>query len=340
MSAYARELQETARAIVAPSKGILAMDESNGTCNKRFEKRGIPATEESRRAYRQLILTAPNLADYINGPILYDETIRQSTDDGVPFIDLVKDAGMILGIKVDESTIALAGYPDEKVTEGLDGLRDRLAEYYDMGARFAKWRSVITIGDGIPSRACIEANAHGLARYAALCQEAGLVPIVEPEVLINGDHTIERCFEVTDATLHEVFDQLYTQGVDFEGMVLKPNMVLSGADCPTQAGVDEVADATIACLRKNVPATVAGIAFLSGGQSEERASAHLNAMNAKFASECPWPVTFSFSRAIQQSALDCWSEDRDNNVEAAQEKLVYRAKCNSQAVRGEYTGDE
>ncbi|MEO1131342.1 MAG: class I fructose-bisphosphate aldolase [Cyanobacteria bacterium J06639_1] len=335
-SAYAAELRATAQAMVAKGKGILAMDESNGTCNKRFATLGIPTTEERRRAYRQLILATPNLSESISGPILYDETIRQSTAAGVPFLKVITDAGMIPGIKVDTGAKDFAAHPGEKVTEGLDGLRDRIAEYYQMGARFAKWRAVITIGDGIPSRACLVANAHGLARYAALCQEGGLVPIVEPEVLIDSCHTLERCWQVTDETLHEVFEQLYTQGVEYDQMILKPSMVISGKDCPQQASVDEVADATIACLRKNVPATVAGIAFLSGGQSKERSSAHLSTMNAKYGSNCPWPVTFSYARAIQQPALDHWVGD-DSKIAAAQEKLLQRAKFNSAASKGEYT---
>ncbi|MEM9541881.1 MAG: class I fructose-bisphosphate aldolase [Cyanobacteria bacterium P01_E01_bin.42] len=338
MSAYTQELRTTARAMVARGKGILAMDESNGTCNKRFQKLGIPATEEYRQAYRQLILTTPDLANYISGPILYDETIRQSTTDGVSFLKAIADAGMIPGIKVDTGAKDLAGHANEKVTEGLDGLRDRIAEYYQMGARFAKWRAVITIGDGIPSRACIEANAHGLARYAALCQEGGLVPIVEPEVLIDGDHTLERCWQVTDETLHEVFNHLYTQGVAYDQMILKPSMVISGKDCPTQASVEEVAEATVNCLLKNVPASVAGIAFLSGGQSMKRSSAHLNAMNSLFASQCPWPVTFSYARAIQQPALDHWSGNSDRVAEA-QQKLLTRAKLNSAASIGEYSSE-
>jgi fructose-bisphosphate aldolase class I len=338
MSVYAQELRETARAMVARGKGILAMDESNGTCNKRFQKLGIPATEEYRQAYRQLILTTANLANYISGPILYDETIRQSTRDGVPFLKVIADAGMIPGIKVDTGAKDLAGHPGEKVTEGLDGLRDRIAEYYQLGARFAKWRAVITIGDGIPSPACIEVNAHALARYAALCQEGGLVPIVEPEVLIDGNHTLERCWQVTDATLHEVFNQLHTQGVAYDQMILKPSMVISGKDCPQQASVEAVAEATINCLLKNVPASVAGIAFLSGGQSMENSSAHLNAMNAMFGAQCPWPVTFSYARAIQQPALDHWAGD-DSRVAEAQTRLLYRAQCNSAASLGEYSAD-
>ena len=338
MSAYTQELRATAQAMVAKGKGVLAMDESNGTCNKRLQKRNIPASEESRQAYRQLILTTPELSNYISGPILYDETIRQKTQDGVPFLNVITNAGMIPGIKVDTGAKDLAGHPNEKVTEGLDGLRDRIAEYYAMGARFAKWRAVITIGDGIPSQACIEANAHGLARYAALCQAGGLVPIVEPEVLINGDHTLAQCWQVTDATLHEVFNQLYTQGVAYDQMILKPSMVIPGQECPQQADVETVAEATVNCLLKNVPASVAGIAFLSGGQSVEQASAHLNAMNKMFADQCPWPITFSYARAIQQPALDYWAGE-DSKVEGAQQRLLKRAQCNSAASQGEYSSE-
>jgi fructose-bisphosphate aldolase class I len=336
MGMYDQELRHTAQAMVAKGKGILAMDESNGTCNKRFQILGIPATEEYRQAYRQLILKTPELSNYVSGPILYDETIRQSTTDGMSFVQVIQDAGMIPGIKVDAGAKDLAGHPNEKVTEGLDGLRERVAEYYKMGARFAKWRAVITIGDTIPSRACIEANAHGLARYASLCQEGGLVPIVEPEVLINGDHTLERCFEVTDETLHTVFNHLHTQGVAFDQMILKPSMVIAGKDCAEQADIEAVAEATIRCLLKNVPATVAGIAFLSGGQSMEQSSAHLNAMNQMFGDTCPWPVTFSYARAIQQPALDYWSGD-SSRVEEAQRRLLHRAKCNSAASTGQYS---
>ena len=338
MGLYAQELRKTAQALVAPGKGILAMDESNGTCNKRFEALGIPATEEYRQVYRQLILTTPNLANYISGPILYDETLRQSTQAGVPFLQVIADAGMIPGIKVDAGAKELAGHPGEKVTEGLDGLRDRIAEYYQLGARFAKWRAVITIGDRIPSRACIEANAHALARYATLCQEGGLVPIVEPEVLIDGDHSLERCAQVTDETLHAVFNQLYSQNVAFDQMILKPSMVIAGQDCPQQSGVEAVAEATIACLLKNVPATVAGIAFLSGGQSAEQSAAHLNAMDKLFGDQCPWRVTFSYARAIQQPALNYWRGD-SSRIAEAQQRLLHRAKCNSAASQGNYSSE-
>lgn len=338
MSVYAQELRATAQAMVTKGKGILAMDESNGTCNKRFQKQGIPPTEEYRQSYRELILTTQGVSDYISGPILYDETIRQSTKDGVPFLKVITDAGMIPGIKVDTGAKDLAGHPNEKVTEGLDGLRDRIAEYYQMGARFAKWRAVITIGDGIPSQACIEANAHALARYAALCQEGGLVPIVEPEVLIDGDHTLEQCWHVTDATLHAVFNHLYTQDVAFDQMILKPSMVIAGKGCAQQASVEEVAEATVSCLLKNVPASVAGVAFLSGGQSMEQASAHLNAMNQAFSDQCPWPLTFSYARAIQQPALEYWAGD-SSRVAEAQARLLKRAQCNSAASRGEYSSE-
>ncbi|MBW4652419.1 MAG: fructose-bisphosphate aldolase class I [Kaiparowitsia implicata GSE-PSE-MK54-09C] len=335
MSTYANELRATAQAMVAPGKGILAMDESNGTCNKRFAALGIPTTEERRRTYRELILTTPGLSEAISGAILYDETIRQSTQSGVPFTQVMKDAGILIGIKVDTGAKDLAGCPNEKVTEGLDGLRDRIAEYYQMGARFAKWRAVITIGDDIPSLTCLEANAHGLARYAALCQEGGLVPIVEPEVLITGDHSLETSYAVTDQTLQAVFHQLRLQQVALDQMILKPSMVISGADCATQASVEQVAEMTIRCLRSNVPAMVPGIAFLSGGQSNEKASAHLNRMNADYGDQCPWRVTFSYARAIQQTALNHWAGD-DSKIGAAQQLLYRRAKLNSAASMGQY----
>ncbi|NJO94239.1 MAG: fructose-bisphosphate aldolase class I [Hydrococcus sp. RM1_1_31] len=338
MNTYAQELKATAKAMVAPGKGILAMDESNHTCNKRFEKLGIPKMVEQRQAYRELILTTPGLSEYISGAILYDETIRQFTKEGVPFTTVMADAGIIIGIKVDTGAKDLAGHPNEKITEGLDGLRDRIAEYYKMGARFAKWRAVITVGDDIPSWACIEANAHALARYAALCQEGGLVPIVEPEVLIDGDHTLERCYTVTEEALRTVFDQLFCQKVAFDQIILKPSMVISGLACPIEANVEQVADATIQCLLNNVPATVAGIAFLSGGQSNERASEHLNAMNIKYKSQCPWPITFSYARAIQQPALEHW-RGNDAHVAAAQQLLLHRAKCNSAASLGQYSAE-
>ena len=332
----AQELREIAGALVAGSKGLLAMDESNPTCNKRFEKVGIPQTEEARRAYRELIVTTPGLGEFIGGVILYDETIRQSKKDGTLFIKVITGAGIIPGIKVDTGAKELAGHPGEKITEGLDGLRGRLKEYSQMGARFAKWRAVITIADGLPSRGCIEANAHALARYAALCQETGLVPIIEPEVLMEGTHTLARCSEVTEAVLRTVFDRLYEQRVLLEGMILKPNMVLPGLACPRQETVDEVADATVQCLSRAVPAAVPSIAFLSGGQSPELASERLNAMNVRFRSRSPWALAFSFARAIQQPALEIWKGD-EANAPAAQKALHHRARCNWAARRGEYT---
>jgi fructose-bisphosphate aldolase class I len=356
----AQNLIDTARKLVADDKGLLAMDESNPTCNKRFAKMGIPQTMEARRAYRELIVTTPGLGESISGVILYDETIRQKKTDGTPFLKVLADAGIIPGIKVDTGAKDMAGHPGEKITEGLDGLRDRLKEYFQMGARFAKWRAVIAVSDGVPSRGCIEANAQALARYAALCQEAGLVPIVEPEVLMDGSHTLERCCEVTEEVLRTVFNQLYGQRVMLEGMILKPNMVLPGLTCPLhkevkevgvgeqqyqvkltdrqpdeEQDIDEVADATVRCLLQAVPAAVPGIAFLSGGQSAELASARLNAMNVRFKSRLPWALAFSFARAIQQPALEIW-QGKEANVSAAQQALSLRARCNRAARRGEY----
>ncbi len=330
-----QELVNTAKALVAGDKGLLAMDESNPTCNKRFAALGIPQDENMRRAYREMIITTPGLSESISGAILYDETIHQHLTNGTPFIKAVTDAGIIPGIKVDGGAKELAGHPGEKVTEGLDGLRDRLNQYAKMGLRFAKWRAVITIGDGIPSQGCIDANAHALARYAALCQEAGLVPMVEPEVLMNGNHSLQKCFDVTEKVLHAVFNQLYSQGVLLEGMILKPNMVLPGLTCSTQQTVDEVADTTVNCLLRTVPAAVPGIAFLSGGQSGELASARLNAMNVRFKNRMPWALAFSYARAIQQPALELWL-GKEANVLKAQEALIHRAKCNKDARRGEY----
>jgi fructose-bisphosphate aldolase class I len=331
----AQELIFTARELVADDKGLLAMDESNPTCNQRFAKLGIPQTEDARRAYRELIVTTPDLCDSISGAILYDETIRQHTNDGTPFVRAIIDAGIIPGIKVDTGAKDMAGHPGEKLTEGLDGLRERLAEYAKMGARFAKWRAVIAVGDGIPSRDCIEANAEALARYAALCQEAGLVPIVEPEVLMDGAHTLEHCCEVTEEVLDRVFNHLCSQPVMLEGMLLKPNMVVPGLACPTQDSLDEVADATVRCLLRAVPPAIPGIAFLSGGQSPELASARLNAMNVRFKSQLPWALAFSFARAIQQPALEIWRGEVAH-VAAAQSALYHRARCNQAARRGEY----
>ena len=333
-----KEIIITAKSLVADDKGLLAIDESNPTCNKRFAAAGIPQTEEFRRSYREMIITTPGLGECISGLILYDETIRQKKKDGTLFIKAITDLGIIPGIKVDTGAKDMAGHPGEKITEGLDGLRDRLREYFQMGARFAKWRAVITIGNGIPSRGCIEANANALARYAGLCQEAGLVPIVEPEVLMTGGHTLEHCFEVTEEVLRTVFKQLYLQRVTLEGMILKPNMVLPGLACPKQETVEEVADITVECLLRAVPAAVPGIAFLSGGQSGELASARLNAMNVRFKSRLPWALAFSFARAIQQPALEIWHGE-DANVSAAQQALYHRANCNRAARLGKYNDD-
>ena len=331
-----QKLIDTAKALVADDKGLLAMDESNPTCNQRFAKLGIPQTEEMRRTYRELIVTTPGLSESISGAILCDETIRQRKTDSTPFARALADAGIVPGIKVDTGAKHLAGHPGEKITEGLDGLRDRLAEYSQMGARFAKWRAVIAIGEGTPTGGCVEANAHALARYAALCQEAGLVPVVEPEVLMEGGHTLERCGEETEEVLRGVFNQLYKQGVMLEGVILKPNMVLPGSTCPKQETVEEVADATVRCLLRSVPAAVPGIAFLSGGQSAELASARLNAMNVRFESRLPWALAFSFARAIQQPALEIWRGQEANVIEA-QRALCHRARCNRAARRGEYS---
>jgi fructose-bisphosphate aldolase class I len=311
------------------------MDESNPTCNKRFAALGIPQTEEARHAYRELIVTTKGLGESISGAILYDETIRQKKKDGTPFIKIIADAGIIPGIKVDIGAKDMAGHPGEKITEGLDGLRERLTEYFSMGARFAKWRAVIAIGEGLPSRGCIKANAQALARYAALCQEAGLVPVVEPEVLMDGNHTLDRCREVTENVLHSVFNHLYTQGMLLEGMLLKPNMVLPGLTCLKQETVEETADATVKSLLRTVPAAVPGIMFLSGGQSGKLASARLNAMNVRFKSRLPWALAFSFARALQQPALEIWRGE-EKRVLAAQQALYHRAICNRAARRGEY----
>lgn len=330
-------LETTARAMVADGKGLLAMDESTPTCGKRLQAVGVENTEANRITYRELLLGTPGLGDYISGAILYDETLRQKTHDGTPFPALAERQGILPGIKVDTGAKDLAGHPNEKVTEGLDGLRERLAGYRDLGARFCKWRAVITLGAGIPSRACIEANAHALARYAALCQEAALVPIVEPEVLIDGDHTIERSFEVTLETQRAVFEQLYRQGVLFEGMVLKPSMVIAGKKCARQSSPEQVAEWTLRCLRATVPAAVPGIAFLSGGQGDEQATQNLNAMNALGRElHLPWRLTFSYARALQHPALVKWS-GRPANAEAARRIFLHRARCNGAASRGRYT---
>ncbi len=329
------ELIATAKAMMVPDKGLLAMDESLPTCNKRFEEAGIPQTEEYRRKYRQLIVTTPKFGEVISGAILFDETIYQKTDEGVLFVDVLKQAGIIPGIKVDEGAVNMAGFPGEKITTGLDGLPARLENYYKLGARFAKWRAVITIGDGIPTGGCIEANMHLLARYAAMCQQAGIVPIVEPEVVMDGNHDIEKDFEVTRKALHELFNQLFRQNVVLEGLILKPNMVIPGNDSPKKASIDEVAELTVKCLLQSVPPAVPGVAFLSGGQSPEDGSAHLNAMHVKFKGKLPWALTFSYSRAIQEPALHEW-KGKDENVKTAQEILYKRAYLNNVARKGEY----
>ena len=332
----AEDLKATAQAMMAPGQGVLAADESTGTITKRFEKVGIESTEETRRDYREMLLTAPDIGKYISGVILYDETIRQKSSDGKPFPEMIRDNDIIPGIKVDTGAKPLALTENEKVTEGLDGLRERIAEYVEMGARFAKWRAVITIGEGIPSLYCIRANAHALARYAALCQEGGLVPIVEPETMIDGDHTIERCFEVTDLTLHEVFAALHEQRVRFDEMILKPNMVISGKDCPEQASPEQVAEMTIRCMKRNVPAAVPGVAFLSGGQTPEQATANLNAMNQL--GGVPWRLTYSYARALQQAAMDAWKGEK-SNMDAGRSAIAARAKLVSLASKGEYSED-
>jgi len=324
-------LHRIAQALVAGDKGLLAMDESHPTCNKRFAQVGIPQTVEARRAYRELLVTTPGLGECISGAILYDETIHQAKQDGTSFVDVLTQAEIIPGIKVDVGATEMAGFPGEKITEGLDGLRDRLHEYAHLGARFAKWRGVLTIGEGLPSRGCIEANMQALAQYAALCQEAGLVPIVEPEVLMDGAHSLARCGEVTEDVLLTLFRQLSTQRVDLQGMILKPNMVLPGKECPRQESVEQVADATVTCLLKAVP----GVAFLSGGQPSELASARLNAMNVRFKLRRPWGLSFSFSRALQQRALEIWA-GQEAHVVAAQQALYHRAVCNRAARRGTY----
>ena len=329
-------LSATAHAMVAPGKGILAMDESHPTCQKRFDALGIEFTEENRRAYRDMLVTAAGLGDHIGGAILFDETLRQKLLDGTPFPEHLNSIGIVPGIKVDKGAKDLAGHPGEKVTEGLDGLRDRLAEYAGLGARFAKWRAVITIGDGLPSEACLEANAHGLARYAALCQEADLVPIVEPEVLMNGEHDIDRSYDVTVHTLEVTFDQLARQGVWLEGIVLKPSMVISGDRCAERANVETVAARTVECLKKAVPAAVPGIAFLSGGQSDEEASAHLNAINQH--PDLPWAVTFSYGRALQQQAMKSWGGVEANRG-TGQDAIAKRARLNGAAARGAYNDE-
>jgi fructose-bisphosphate aldolase class I len=331
----AHELRAVAESIVADHKGILAADESTGTIKKRFDSIGVESTEESRQAYRNLLFTTPGVEDWIGGVILYDETIRQRADDGTPFAELLASRGIVPGIKVDTGAHDLANFPGETVTEGLDGLRERCAEYRQLGARFAKWRAVITIGDGIPTDGCIRANAHALARYAAICQEQDLVPIVEPEVLMDADNSIETCYDVTSRTLHAVFDELFGQGVDPAGTLLKPNMVISGKGSPAQADSGRIAKLTIKAFKRHVPAAVPGIVFLSGGQSEVEATQNLNEINRVGG---PWPLSFSYGRALQASALDAWHGD-PRNVEAGQQAFAQRARMNSLAVAGEWNAE-
>jgi fructose-bisphosphate aldolase, class I len=330
------QLEETARAMVAPGKGIIAIDESTTTIGKRFAAVGVESTEENRRAYREMLLTTPGLGQHISGAILYDETLRQKTKAGVSFVEVMNKAGVIPGIKVDKGTQPLAGFPGEVITEGLDGLRDRLKEYYALGARFAKWRAVITIGEDTPSGTCIESNSHALARYAALCQEQGLVPMVEPEVLMDGEHDIEVCYDVTEVVLRSLFGALYEHNVMLEGTILKASMVIAGKDCPDQAGVEEVAAATLRCLRASVPASLPGIVFLSGGQSDQAATAHLNAMNQM--GSHPWPLSFSYGRAMQSAALKLWAKDPAGNLAEAQKTVAARARDNGLAALGQWKG--
>jgi fructose-bisphosphate aldolase class I len=330
-------LNETARALVAPGKGILAADESSGTIKKRFDSIGCDSTEDRRRAYREMLFTTAGAAKHVSGVILFDETIRQNASDGRPLAKILESEGVIPGIKVDKGAVKLAKSPDELVTDGLDGLRERLVEYRELGARFAKWRAVITIGAHIPSRLCIDLNAHALARYAALCQEEGIVPIVEPEVLMDGDHSLERCYEVTTNTLHSVFDALYEQRVDLRGILLKPNMVLPGnKHASSPATPETVADATLACFVRTVPAAVPGIVFLSGGQGDEEATANLNAINAK--GPHPWALSFSYGRALQAASLKAW-KGADANMAAGQAAYLHRAEMNGLAAAGTYSAD-
>jgi fructose-bisphosphate aldolase class I len=328
-------LEETARELVSPGQGILAADESTGTIGKRFDAVGIESTEETRRQYRELLFTTEGIAEYLSGVILYDETIRQEASDGRPLTRVLLDHGVIPGIKVDKSTVSLPLSPEEKFTQGLDGLGERLEEYRQMGARFTKWRAVITIGEGIPSRGCIEANARTLALYAAFCQEQGFVPIVEPEVLIDGEHSIERCYEATEWMLHTTFQNLYEQNVEYSGMLLKPNMVISGKEAERQAGVEEVAQATVECMLRTVPAAVPGIVFLSGGQSTTQATAHLNAMNSMY-DNLPWELSFSYARALQEPPMEIWA-GQEGNVGEAQRAFYHRLKMNGAARSGSYS---
>src|SRR3989338_3270801 len=330
-------LKQTAKAMVASGKGIIAADESAGTCKKRFDSVGLESTEETRRAYRTMMFEAPGIEEYISGIILYDETIRQKGSDGTPVPELLSKKGILPGIKVDAGAKDMALHPNEKVTEGLDGLRERLAEYKTFGAKFAKWRAVITIGDGIPSEACIFANAHALARYAALCQEAGIVPMVEPEVLIDGEHTIEQCYEATEKTLKKMFEELKGQDVAMEGTILKASMVIAGKKGAKQSSVEEVAEATLRVLNATVPTRLTSVVFLSGGQGDEQATANLNKMNQS--GKQPWPLSFSYSRAIQNPVLKQWAADPANNAAKAQAALLFRSKMNSLAAQGKYSDE-
>jgi fructose-bisphosphate aldolase, class I len=330
-----QNLETIAKALLADSKGILAADETIGTLTKRFEQLTIQSTPESRRNYRELLFATPHADNFISGVIMYDETIRQQGTNGTRLIDITKDRGVIPGIKVDTGAKPLACCPDEAVTEGLEGLRERLKDYHSLGAQFAKWRAVIRIADQLPSQTCIRANAHALGRYAALCQEQDIVPIIEPEVLMDGAHTLDRCERVTGEVLNAVFNELYQQGVALEGMLLKPNMILPGSSCSKQASVTDVADATLGCLLRHVPAAVPGIVFLSGGQSDVLATTHLNAINSS-PSNKPWEISFSYGRALQDMALATWRSDK-KNYQAAQQAYYHRAKCNAAASAGKYT---
>src|SRR5688572_21931541 len=334
-----QDLPSIAKAMVAPGKGLLAADESTGTIEKRFNAIKVENVEENRRAYRDMLFTTKGLGDYISGVILYDETIRQKAADGTSFVELLQKNNILPGIKVDAGAKALPLCPGEQITEGLDNLPKRCAEYVKLGAKFAKWRAVINIGKDIPSATCIEENSHALARYAAICQEAGLVPIVEPEVLMDGDHSIDRCEQVTEWTLNALYDALYLNRVSLEGSVLKPSMVISGNKCKQQAGVDEVAERTVRILKRTVPAAVAGVVFLSGGQSDEVATAHLNAMNRIFKDNLPWPLSFSYGRALQAPSLKAW-KGNTANVAAGQAALLHRSRMNSLACHARYSADE
>jgi fructose-bisphosphate aldolase class I len=331
-----QQLESTAQSLVPDGKGILAADESTPTIKKRFDQINVVSTQETRRDYRQMLFTTQGAEAFISGVILFDETLRQSTQEGTPLSQILSDKGIIPGIKVDKGAKSMAGFPGERITEGLDGLRERLNEYLDLGARFAKWRAVIVIGEGMPTRFCLDANAHALARYAALCQEVGLVPIVEPEVLMDGNHDLQRCDEVTTAMLKTTFSELHAQRVHLEGILLKPNMVVSGKECPQQASVSEVAEATVRCLRRSVPAAMPGVVFLSGGQSAVLATQHLNAMNAL--GDHPWELSFSYGRALQQPSLKAWL-GKAANVSKAQSAFYQRAKCNGAARFGQYSAE-